>query len=515
MAQIGILTPVFNTPIEALDLCINSVLNQENKNWEWWIVDDASTDHEVLSRLEALATSDKRVHFIRRETNGGIAAASQHGLNLVTSEFIALLDHDDELHPEAISSVRAATLSHRDVDYLYTDEDKIDSSGRHYDEFLKPDFSPERLRGQNYCCHLSVFRTQLARDVGGFRQGFDGSQDYDLILRVTEKARRIVHIPKVLYHWRAIDGSTASSADEKPYAYKAAVKALEEHLDRTGIRGNVEDAGHGYHRIRRELSDYPLVSIVIPTCGTRKVVGGVDTCLVLNTVESIKQLSTYQNVEIVVVADTHTPRYVLSALESLAVEGVKVVLYDRPFNFSDKCNTGFVHSNGDCVLLLNDDVQVISPDWLEWLVGYAQESHVGMVGPMLLFESGHIQSAGHSNTPSPHNFRAGEYPNQPGDFGILAVTRECSGVTGAAAMLRREVYKEIGGLSVQFPNCFNDVDLAFKLLERGYSILWTPHARLYHFESASRDSTVDKRELDLLLDRWGRLFDQDRFCRLN
>lgn len=515
MACIGILTPVFDPPVDALELCIRSVVNQTHANWKWWIVDDASSSEAVIGVLRRAAASDSRIHLLERSINGGICAASQEALELVSTEFVALLDHDDELHPEALSSVNQALRDNPNVDYLYSDEDKIDHEGNHFDIFLKPDFSPERLRGQNYCCHLSIFRTSLALEVGGFRLGFDGSQDYDLILRVTERARSVVHIPEVLYHWRVVPGSTAASVDAKPYAYQAAVMALSDHLERTGIRGHIEDAGFGYHRVRREVIGSPLVSVIIPTCGSRKVIGGIDTCLVVNTVQSVHRTSTYKNIEFIVVADSHTPTYVRDELLGLGIDRLSIVTYDRPFNFSDKCNLGFAASNGDYVLLLNDDIQIITNDWIEWLLGHAQERHVGMVGPLLLFESGLIQSAGHSNTPSPHNFRAGEFPNQPGEFGILAVARECSGVTGAVAMLRRDVYFEVGGLSVQFPNCFNDVDLAFKLLQLGYSIIWTPHARLYHFESASRDATVDKKELDLLLNRWGRFFDGDKYCPLN
>lgn len=515
MPTFSILTPVFNPPSYALARCIDSVITQSEGDWEWCIVDDASTDSEVIGILSELTVSDPRVRLHRRSMNGGIALASQEALQMATGEFIVLLDHDDMLNIDALKQVADALCQDQTIDYLYTDEDKVDAHDNHFDEFLKPDWSPERLRGQNYCCHLSVLRRSLVQQVGGFRPGFDGSQDYDLILRVTEKARTVHHIPKVLYHWRAIPGSTASSIEEKPEAFLAAQRAIQEHLVRVGIDGRVEDAGFGYHRIVRNLVDSPMVSIIIPTCGTRKVIGGVDICLVVNTVESINRLSTYTNVEIVVVADTHTPSYVLDELNSLGVFNLKIIPYDRPFNFSEKCNIGVVNSSGDLVLLLNDDVQVITTNWLETLVGLAIDKDVGMVGPMLLFESGQIQSASHSNTPSPHNFGSGQYPDQPGSFGILSIARECSGVTGAAALLRRDVYYEVGGLSVQFPNCFNDVDLAFKILNAGYRILWTPHARLYHFESASRDSTVDKRELDLLLDRWGRLFDQDRFCRLN
>ena len=515
MPTFSILTPVFDPPLYALERCITSVLNQSVVDWEWCIVDDASTNPDVVNKLADLAATESRVRLHRQSTNSGITRASQEALEMADGEFIVLLDHDDMLRADALEHVARALHQNHAIDYLYTDEDKVDADDNHFDEFLKPDWSPERLRGQNYCCHLSVLRRSLVQQVGGFRPGFDGSQDYDLILRVSEKARTIHHIPEVLYHWRAIPGSTASSIDEKPDAFMAAQRAIQEHLIRVGIDGQVEDAGFGYHRIVRNLVDSPTVSIIIPTCGTRKVIGGVDVCLVVNTVESIHQLSTYRNIEVIVVADTHTPSYVLNELISIGVPNLKIIPYDRPFNFSDKCNAGVVNSSGELVLLLNDDVQVITTNWLDTLVGLASDADVGMVGPMLLFESGRIQSASHSNTPSPHNFGLGQHPDQPGSFGILSIARECSGVTGAAALLRRDVYYEVGGLSVQFPNCFNDVDLAFKILNAGYRILWTPHARLYHFESASRDSTVDKRELDLLLDRWGRLFDQDRFCRLN
>jgi GT2 family glycosyltransferase len=360
-----------------------------------------------------------------------------------------------------------------------------------------------------------VFRTDVVRNVGGFRPGFDGSQDYDLILRVTEVARTIVHIPKVLYHWRAIPGSTASSTSEKPQAYVAAHRALQDHLDRLGIDGRVEDAGFGYHKIVRHIKSEPSVSIIIPTCGSEKVIFGHRTVLVLNLLESLRRRTDYSNLDVIVVADTHTPVSVMEGLTTFEDLEVTVVDYGKSFNFSDKCNIGFSHARGDLVLLLNDDIEIIDDDWLSTLVPYAQEEDIGLVGPLLLLEDGRIQSAGHSNTPSPHNFRNGHLAQSPGEFGVLAIARECSGVTGAAALLRREVYREVGGLSVQFPHCFNDVDFAFKILEAGYRIIWTPHARLYHFESVSRDPVVNKAELDLLMNRWGRYFDNDRFCRLN
>jgi glycosyltransferase involved in cell wall biosynthesis len=512
---ISILTPVFNPPLEAFNHCIKSVLSQSFSNWEWCIVDDAGPNSHLTATLASLAESDPRVKLHIRPSNGGIVSASNDAANMATAEFICLLDHDDELHPDALQRIFEKTLEVPTVDYLYTDEDKIDRNGNHYDAFLKPDWSPERLRGQNYCCHLSVIRNSLFKKVGGFRDGFEGSQDYDLILRITEVARSIVHIPEILYHWRSIEGSTAASIDEKPYAFTAAKRAVSEHLSRVGIDGVVLDAGFGFHRVVRSLPTHPLVSIVIPTRGDSKIIFGELVSLPLLAIRSILQKSTYNNLEIILVADTETPDEVLNSISELGQSRVKIVPYDKKFNFSDKCNIGVLASRGDVVLLLNDDTSIISDDWIETMLGHALEPDVGLVGPMLLLEDSRIQSACHSNTLSPHNFRNGYSSNEPGEFGVLAIARECSGVTGAAMMLRRDVYIEAGGMSLTFPNCFNDVDFAFKLLDLGYRIIWTPHARLYHFESATRDSAVTPPEYDLLLSRWGRKFDNDNFCRLN
>lgn len=510
----SILTPVFNPPADAFAKCARSVLDQTFEDWEWCLVDDAANQSEFVDALEQLSSEDSRIRVQRRTSNGGIVAASNDAARMAAGEFVCLLDHDDMLHSEALSEMASAISADSSIDYLYTDEDKVDSDDRHYDTFLKPDWSPERLRSQNYCCHLSTIRRSTFEAVGGFRGGFDGSQDYDLILRVTEKARRIHHIPKVLYHWRAIAGSTAVSTGEKPYAYNAAHRAVSEHLDRVGINGYVADAGYGYHKVVRSNSQRPLVSIIIPTRGDSKLVRGSGRSLVVRCVQSIlEHRHHFSNLEIVVVADTATPPSVRSELELF--EATKIVSYAKPFNFSDKCNVGVLNSTGELIVLLNDDTEVITPDWLETLVPLALESDVGIVGPMLILEDGRIQSAGHSNTPSPHNFRSGHSAGQPGEFGILAIARETSGLTGAAMVLRRSVYLQVGGMSLKFANCFNDVDFCFKVLELGYRIIWTPHARLYHYESVSRDSRVPQAELHLLMRRWGRMFDNDRFCRLN
>lgn len=510
----SIVTPVFNPPLEAFHECIESVLRQSFEDWEWCIVDDAADQSRLGGLLDDLVKRDARIRISLSGVNGGIVSASNSAASMATGQFLCLLDHDDMLHPTALEEVAAAINADEMVDYIYTDEDKIDATGIHYDVFLKPDWSPERLRGQNYCCHLSVIRRELFESVGGFRPGFDGSQDYDLILRVTEKARHVRHIPKVLYHWRAIEGSTAAAQSEKPYAFNAAQRAVEDHLGRVGMNAFVADAGFGYHRVVRRLTEIPLVSIVIPTRGDSKLIRGSARSLVLRCVDSIlANRHHYENLEIVVVADNSTPGPVLSELGSRVA--TKVITYNKPFNFSDKCNVGFLNSSGEIIVLLNDDTEVITGDWLVTLVALASEPEVGIVGPMLLLEDGRIQSAGHSNTPSPHNFRFGHSANQPGEFGILAVSRECSGVTGAAMAIRRDVYGMVGGMSPKFANCFNDVDFCFKILEMGYRIIWTPFARLFHYESVTRDSAVPVHELNLLLRRWGRYFDRDIFCRLN
>lgn len=510
----SILTPVFNPPHDAFLRCVESVRSQTFQDWEWCIVDDAADNSEYGELLSELATSEPRIRVLKRRTNGGIVAASNDAAALASGTFLCLLDHDDSLAPDALETVCNHLLADDKIDYVYTDEDKIDSVGNHYDTFLKPDWSPERLRSQNYCCHFSVIRRELFERVGGFRPGYEGSQDYDLILRVTEQARRIIHIPRVLYHWCAVVGSTASATTEKPYAALAAQRSVQEHLVRVGIAGKVLRTREGYHRIDRVCAETPLVSIVIPTRGDSKLVRGSNRSLVLRSVDSIlASRHHYPNIEIVVVADDATPDEVTRELGKSSC--VQLVSYAKPFNFSDKCNLGVIHSQGSVIVLLNDDTEVITEDWLTTLVPLVLEPDVGIVGPMLILEDGRIQSAGHSNTPSPHNFRAGHTAAQSGEFGILAIARECSGVTGAAMVMRKEVYLESGGMSLKFANCFNDVDLNCKALELGYRIVWTPHARLFHYESVSRDPEVSSEEFGLLIRRWGRYFDNDRFNRLN
>jgi GT2 family glycosyltransferase len=513
--RFSIITPVYNPPHDAFEKCIESVYAQEFSDWQWCLVDDKSTDPYVATRLKQLQVSDSRVVVYFRSENGGIIEASNDALSLATGEFVVLLDNDDELHAEALTAVADEIAKNSFVDYIYTDEDKITVDGEHYDEFKKPKWSPERLLAHNYCSHLSVIRRDLVNKVGRFRKGFEGSQDYDLILRVTEKTSQISHIPKVLYHWRSVPGSVSIAAREKPYAFVSAKKAVTEHLQRNNVDAKVDEVEpYSLIRVSRDLKNLPKISIVIPTCGTRKPLFGVDTSLVINAVESIERKTSYQNFEIIVVVDTSTPEEVCNELKRVSPSRLKVIEYDKPFNFSDKCNLGVVKSDAPFFVLLNDDTEVISHDWLETMLSYLQEPDVAMVGPMLLLEDGRIQSAGHSHTPHPHNFYNGRSSNELGELGILKVARECSGVTGACVMVRRNAYFEVGGLSNTFPLSFNDVDLSFKFLDRGYRIIWTPFARLFHFETASRPNISTPEEIERITSRWGNRIYTDEYCRI-
>ncbi len=513
MPLFSVITPVYNPPVDAFEACIDSMLAQTHADWEWCLVDDASTNPRIRKILERLARRDKRVRVMYRQNNGGIVAASQDALDIAVGDFIALLDHDDTLLHKALEMTAFKINDDETVDYIYSDENKIDEMGRPYDLFRKPAFDPIRLLGQNYCSHFSVIRSSLIDEVGGFRTGYEGSQDYDLILRVTERARTIAHIPEVLYNWRAVPGSAANQLDAKPYALDSAERAVQDHLRRVNIQADVSVSSGGFIQVKPTLSSPPpKVSIVIPTRGDAQRVWGVHTCLIDNAVASILEKSTYTNYEIVVVLDVKESKPIHPV--SLPNDPrVTVVHYDAPFNFSDKCNVGVQRSSGDVVILLNDDTQIIDPDWIETLVSMLQFPGVAMVGPMLLLEDSRIQSAGHTNIPSPHNIGSGLSSTQTGKFGMFGVTRRVSGVTAACAAIHRSIYEELGGFSIDFPACFNDLDFGNKVLEAGYHIVWTPLARLYHFESLTRDPTVAPHEMAMLEKRWKRYFGREDYSR--
>jgi GT2 family glycosyltransferase len=347
-------------------------------------------------------------------------------------------------------------------------------------------------------------RRTLVEEVGGFRHDFEGAQDWDLVFRVTERARRIAHVPEVLYHWRTVPESVASSVDAKPYAYDSARRAIESHCERVGIDGTVEEhQERGHYRVRRTVEERPLVSVIIPTRGSAGVVWAAERIMVVEAVRDLVERSTYEPLEIVVVADTDTPPDVLQELRAVAGEQLRLVPYDRPFDFSEKVNVGASHATGELLLFLNDDVQVITPDWIETLVGFAREPDVGAVGCQLFFEDGTIQHAGHVYIGgNPAHVMFGRMADHATNRNVLFLDHEVSGVTAAAMMCRAEVFEAVGGFSTDFPGNYNDVDFSLKVRSLGLRIVVTPHARLHHFESVSRDPTIVVGELDRLRSRW-------------
>ncbi len=514
--RFSILTPVFNTPADVLTAMLRSVRRQSFEDWELCLVDDRSTTPHVAEMLDAAAKSDPRIRVLTRPENGGIVAASNDALGMAEGEFLALLDHDDTLHPDALHHVAAALDAGPDIDYLYTDEDKIDRRGTHLGPFFKPDWSPERMRTQMYTCHLSVLRRSLVEEVGGFDAEFEGSQDWDLVLRVTEKARRVHHIPRVLYHWRMLETSAAGGGEEaKPWAFEAGTRAIQAHLDRTGIPATASrDTGHpGVYRLEPRGSAEPKVSIVIPTAGTVREVRYERIVLIEHCVRSIVETSTYENYEIVCVADPTVGEDVLERLREIAGDRLRIVPFDEPFNFSTKINRGAVHADGDLLLLLNDDMEVITPNWIERMAMYATMPGVGAVGGRLIWEDGRLQHVGivFENTGYPGHIYRGFARDWGGYSNNVLVAENYLAVTGACLMTPRDCFEEVGGFSTTFPMNYNDVDYCLKLISSGRRVAYDPDTVLYHFESSSRSTEVEDWEKDQLRGRWLSITTTDPF----
>jgi glycosyltransferase involved in cell wall biosynthesis len=520
---ISILMPVYDAPAAVLRAAIESVRGQLYPNWELCIADDASTEGHVRQVLEEFRKADARIKVGYRPTNGHISAASNTALELAKGEFIALLDQDDMLSEQALYQVVAELNAFPETDIVYTDEDKIfpsvlSANGRRGDPHFKSDWNPDLLYSQNYISHLGVYRAALVKSVGGFREGYEGSQDFDLLLRclAARGEARVRHIPAVLYHWRVSPGSTASSTDEKSYATERGIKALEEHFRSRGIDGvTVKPARFAttYH-VRFPLPDPPpKVSLIIPTRNQHEI---LRTC-----VDSIRSKTTYPNYEIVVVDNQSDDEASLQYLDEIQKSGVRVLRYDRPFNYSAINNFAVDRVDGEVIGLLNNDIEVITPDWLTEMVSHAMRPDVGAVGAKLYYFGDTIQHggvivgicgvAGHS-----HKHRARD---NAGYFRRLCVTQNLSAVTGACLVVRKDNYLRVGGLeSEALTVAFNDVDFCLKLCEAGLRNVWTPHAELYHHESKSRgpEDSPEKverfrREIEYMKSRWGDRLSHDPY----
>jgi GT2 family glycosyltransferase len=512
---VSVLTAVHDPERSHLEACLASVRAQTLSDWQHVIVDDGSTAPHVAELLD-LAAADPRVVVVRRPSAGGIVAASRDALERATGTFVALLDHDDLLEPHALAAMVGALGD--DGDLAYSDHDVIGADGSPGRSCLKPDFSPEHLRNQNYVLHLVVARRALVVDVGGFREGFDGAQDHDLLLRLVERTDRVRHVPEVLYHWRRAAASVAADPSAKPWAYAAGERAVREHCERIGLDADVVPGPiSGTYRVRRRVADPPRVSVVIPTRGTSRRVWGVTRCFVVEAVRSLVERSTYPDLEFVVVHDSVTPQPVLDLLRLIAGERLRLVEFTEPFNFSTKINVGVAASSGELVLILNDDTELIAPDSIEAMVAHLADPTVGMVGAKLLFADGTIQDAGHVYHGSVLPGLAGWSGNGvgPGQLRPLAVEREVSGVTAAAAMVRRSVHDEVGGLDPVLWMNFNDVDYCLKVRRTGRRIVWSPYASWYHFESQTRPPSAEPEEFDELDRRWHHEINHDPYYNPN
>jgi O-antigen biosynthesis protein len=515
MPRFSIVTPVYNPPPRALKACIKSVVKQSFPDWEWCVVNDCSPDPRIRKILDRWATKDSRIRVMHRTVNGGIVAASQDGLDMATGEFVALLDHDDKLAERALGVVNKELNTDDEIDYLYTDEDKIDPKGRHYDVFRKPKFDPVRLRSQNYCTHFSVFRNSLLDEIGGFHSGYDGAQDYDLILRATEKARKVAHVPQILYHWRVVPGSTAGDVHAKPYAYDAGQKAVQMHFKRKQIPATISKLSPGSYSHVFDTNGSPLVSIVIPTRGDTSRIWGVETCLVEGIVNTILKTTDYPNFEIVVVRDVNTNGQMVHPFALPNDARILLTDFDQSFNLAKKWNHGVLASNGKVVVVLDDDTHVDNPEWLSQIVGQLQFSDIGVVGPMLLLEDGRIGSAGITMKPKPTHLSRGKSSLSDGWMGVHSVARSVSAISGACMAFRRSDFNTVGGFSENYRVSYADIDFCMKLAAQGLRTAWTPRSRVYHFGARTLGATEDASDYAMLNSRWGRFIGSDAYARNN
>ncbi|MGB8652225.1 MAG: glycosyltransferase [Mycobacteriales bacterium] len=515
MSLISVLTPVYNPEPAVLDAAIKSVLSQTYDGWELCLVDDCSTDPAVRHVLDTWSSRDRRIRVQRRTTNGGISNASNDALLMARGDIIALLDHDDTLAPDALGAVNHAFVTHRDADVVYTDEDKIDLDGSHREPFRKPPWSPDYLAGCMYIGHLAAYRTSLVRSVGGFTVGCEGSQDWDLALRATEHARRVHHIPEILYHWRMSAASVALDVGAKPWAVAAARRAVEAHAARRHGDAVVEDSGHpGWFLVRRSLEELPRVTAVIPTAGSMAGEDVEPYRLVDRCLEQLLDHTDYPALDIVVVISANAPDDLQDELPETYGHRVRTVRLEGAFNYSRSINAGVLRSTSPYVLLLNDDTEPLSPDWLVRLVEAASEPEVGVVGAKLLYPGGLIQHAGvvHTSNGLPFHPHAAE-DDDFGYFGEKLLTMNYSAVTGACQLMRRTVFDEVGGYDTELPLNYNDIDFCLRVGARGYRVVQLNAARLVHHESVTRPRGVHSSEQELFQSRWGHQTRHDGYLR--
>lgn len=511
----SIVVPIYNPPINFLKKCVDSVFSQTYQNWQLVLVDDASTNAGVKNYLRSL--SDPRITVIYEQQNGHISQATNTGIEASTGDYIALLDHDDLLAPQALNEVASLLREKPELQWIYSDEDFIDKKGNRVAPHFKSNWNLYLLHAHNYITHLSVYKRELLENLGGCRIGFEGAQDYDLALRASEvvSKQQIGHISKILYHWRMHEGSTAANKDDKPYTVKAGRDALAEHLQRQEINAKVYDGNlDNFYHVQYLPKQWPKVSIIIPTRDHKSV---LETC-----VSSLLSKTDYPDFEVLIMDNQSQQLDALSYLTELAGhENVSVVKHDKAFNYSEINNRAVQIATGEVIVLLNNDTEAINASWLKELVGLAMQPDVGCVGAKLLYPDQSIQHAGivmglggyaaHSHRCTPEGSNG--YFNRP------HINQVMSGVTGACLAIRKETYIEVGGLDECYQVAYNDVDFCLKVKAAGFYNVYCAHAELHHYESKTRGDDAENeekvkrfdKEKALLLERWSSEIENDPY----
>ena len=505
--KFSVVVPLYHTPAKFLKDLVRSMMYQSYANWELCLVNASPEDVHLTSLLENWAMRDKRIRVIRLEKNLGIAQNTNAGIAASTGEFIAFLDHDDFLEPDALFCYADALNKDKTIDVFYSDEDKTDEYAAHYFyPHFKSDFNIDLLHANNYMCHFLAVRKSLVDTVGGLNEKFDGAQDYDFVLRLTEHTKKIYHCPRILYHWRCSNQSTAASQGNKMYAIHAGKAALNAHYKRLGWNARAQEgAVDGWYQTKFTLKEEPLVSILIPN---KDHTDDLDVCL-----NSFFERADYQNYEFIIIENNSVLPETFAYYEKIEKEhdNVKVVYWEAGFNYSTINNFGFKFAKGDYIMLLNNDVELITPDIFQSMLGFCMRPEVGIVGAKLLYNDHTVQHAGvlvGAGGLADHVFK-GIHEDDPGYMGRAISSQDVSAVTAACLLVKRSVYEEVGGLEDEFQVAFNDVDFCLKVRKAGYLIVYDADVKLFHYESKSRgmEDTTERfirfgNEMMLLNSKW-------------
>lgn len=488
---ISVVVPAYHTPPLFLRQMLDSLVAQTYGGWELCIANGSPDDKEMEAVLEEYEKRDSRIRHENLKENLGIAENTNAAFRMAKGEFIGLLDHDDLLAPNALYEIALALEKNPEADVVYTDEDKVTTDLKeHFQPHLKPDFNLDLLRSNNYICHFFTVRREIVEQVGGFRKEFDGAQDYDFIFRCTEEARKILHIPEILYHWRTHKESTADNPASKMYAFEAGKRAIEAHLKRTGTDGEVSHTPDlGFYRVKYPVKGEPLISIIIPNKDEKE---SLEACL-----KSIWEKTTYKNYEIIVVENNSTSDEIFQYYKEISQKGVRLLRWKKEFNYSAINNFGAAHAKGEFLLFLNNDVTVITPDWLTELAGLCQRKEVGAAGVKLLYPDNTIQHAGcviGIGGIAGHMFV--DMPaNRTGYLHKASLLQDMSAVTAACMIMKKQVFDQVGGFTEELAVAFNDVDLCLKINKAGSLVVYDPYVQLYHMESKTRGAEDSKEKV--------------------